>query len=466
MLGHLNFQPLGLLSLAAVCKKAGHAVRLADSTKPHHVERIVSEYKPDVIGFPVITGQHLHVLKLCRQLKLRHSFNSVFGGPHATFFPDLALRPEVDAVCRGEGETALVEYLDRLQHNREPEKTPNFVTKTAGGLLENPVAPLIENLDQLPFAAWEILDEHPIAARFPVRPFMATRGCPYRCSFCYNPKIREIYRDRGHFLRRYTPERFVAEIADCRRGRKISFVYIFDDTFATDSEWLFSFCRTYQREIKLPFFVNFTANLVTADKITMLKDAGLAYVGVGLESGNEDIRRRMLCKEVTDEQLVNAAAILHRAGMAFEFYNILAIPGTSLDHDLKTLEMNVQLKPTVPDVMLYQPYPGTPLGDEAVRLGLFSGNPDDLPPTFKDRTVLAIPHATKVRRLFLLFRLLIAFGVSRKMALFLIALPLSPLYKLLSRIYEGAVKSRRIYKIRLSWKDYSTLVWNYLTSST
>jgi len=81
-------------------------------------------------------------------------------------------------------------------------------------------------------------------------------------------------------------------------------------------------------------------------------------------------------KSVTKESLYRAASLLHAFRIPFEFYNILAIPGTEFRHDLETLAMNVDLQPKVPEVLIYQPYPGTPLGEEAIRLGLLSGSPD------------------------------------------------------------------------------------------
>jgi len=262
-------------------------------------------------------------------------------------------------------------------------------------------------------------------------------------------------------VRRYSPERFVAEVAAYKKQRPLTFVYIFDDTFSTSREWLSAFCQEYTREVNLPFFVNFTAGMVTPERIAMLRQAGLVYVGVGLESGDQDIRRHILKKDVTNEELEQAAYVLHDAKIPFEFYNMLAFPGTTVDHDLATLEMNARLRPDVPEVMIFQPYPGTPLGDDAARMGLFSGNPDDLPPTFKDRTVLDIPNKKQVRRLFLLFRVLVYTRSSKGRARFLSSLPLTPIYWLANRLAEGFVKSRYIYKIRVPWRDYLTVLYHY-----
>ena len=464
LVGKLNFQPLGLLSLAAVCKAAGHSVRLADLTRPRSLFKVVEDFSPHVIGFPTVTGSHRHALSVCGHLKREFSFQSVFGGPHATFFPRMASVETVDAVCRGEGERSFVEYLERLENGNAPKETPNFVFGSHEGPKENPPAPLIQDLDSLPFGAWEILDEHPLAARFPVKPFMASRGCPFACTFCYNSALRAYYEGKGRVFRRYSPSRFVGELAAYKRRAPLTFVYIFDDTFATDLDWLAEFCALYRKDVGLPFFVNFVANAITKQRIEMLQEAGLAYVGVGLESGNEEIRKRVMNKSVTNENLRRTASLLHALRIPFEFYNILAIPGTEFRHDLETLAMNVALHPKVPEVLIYQPYPGTPLGEEAKRLGLFSGNPDEIPESFKSRTILSIPHAARVRRLFLLFRFLVLVRASNRTAAFWARLPLTPLYWLISRVTEGYIKSRQIYKIRVSPLDYVRIFYHYLKS--
>ena len=461
LVGRLNFQPLGLLAVATATKAAGHEVLLSDMTHPKQVFRDVEAFAPDVIAMPTTTGPHKQVLSMCARLKSRFEFHSVIGGPHPTFFPQIALRPEVDAVCRGEADVAFVEYLNRLEHG-DPSTAPNMAFERNGELVDNPPMPLIPDIDELPQTAWEILDPHPMASRFPVRPFISTRGCPYQCSYCYNANLQQYYKGKGKFVRRMSPGRFVSEIESYKKRAPISFVYIFDDTFAVSNDWLDEFCEQYKKRIDRPFFVDFTARLVTAERIAKLQKAGLAYCGVGLESGDETVRQEILCKKQTDEHLRNAADVFHKAKLPFEFFSMLGLPATDFEKDLDTFEMNRDLKPTVADVMIFQPYPGTPLGDKAKELGLFSGDPDDLPPTFKSRSILNFPHRDKVRRLMFLFRILVMLGASRKTAKTLASLPLTPLYWLINRLVEGFTKSRNIYRIKVPLRDYLTTVYHFI----
>ena len=462
LVARLNFQPLGLLSLAAVCKQAGHRVLLADGTVRQQVADAVDRFEPDVVGFTATTGMHRRVLELCRQLKERASFHSVLGGPHATFYSEVAAAPELDAVCRGEAERSFVEYLQRLQSGDQPGQTPNFVFGSSDRLVENPPLALIDDLDSLPFGAWEILDDHPIASRFPIKPFMASRGCPFRCTFCHNKALHRYYQGKGPLIRRFSPARFVAEVKAYKQRAPLTFVYIFDDVFATDPDWLDEFSDLYAAEIGLPFFVNLTARLVTSERIDLLKQAGLAYLAIGLEAGNEQIRREVIKKPDTDRDLENAASVLHRARVPFALNNVLAIPGTTLDHDLETLSMNIALQPDFSEAMIFQPYPGTPLGEQAKELGLYSGDPDQIPESYKSRTILNIEHGPRVRRLLFLFQFLVALRTSNRLAAWLVGLPLTPAYWLINRLYEGLTKSRRIYKIKISPLDRFRILYRYL----
>ena len=108
----LVMEPLGLMYLSASAKNNNHKTDLIFTSQ--NIEEKISEFKPDVIGYSVMTGDNKFYLDLNRNLKSRHQFLSVFGGPHPTFFPEIISQGGVDIVCRGEGEETFSELLNSL----------------------------------------------------------------------------------------------------------------------------------------------------------------------------------------------------------------------------------------------------------------------------------------------------------------------------------------------------------------
>ena len=112
---------------------------------------------------------------------------SVFGGPHPTFFPEMIEKEGVDAVCIGEGEYAMLELMNRLEQGKPADDIQNFWIKSNGTTKKNMVRPLIEDLDELPFLDRELMYEGDKDLKLSRnKGFFAGRGCPYRCTYCFN----------------------------------------------------------------------------------------------------------------------------------------------------------------------------------------------------------------------------------------------------------------------------------------
>ena len=103
----------GLPQLSSILKKHGHEVRLALSER-ENVSKIIKKWKPDIVGYSITTGLHKYYLNLNRKLKEKANFYAVFGGPHATYFPEIIKEKGVDAVCIGEGEEAIIDLINKF----------------------------------------------------------------------------------------------------------------------------------------------------------------------------------------------------------------------------------------------------------------------------------------------------------------------------------------------------------------
>lgn len=235
----------------------------------------------------------------------------------------------------------------------------------------------LENLDNLPFADRELSFAYPFVRRDPNAHFIAGRGCPYNCTFCFNRRMRDLCNDLGPAVRFRSVECVIEEIKAVRQRWGINVVYFQDDTFVLKESWLFLFLSRYAREIRLPLYCTVRADLMTRKIAAALKEAGCYRVSFGVESGVERIRTQALDKRITNDQIREAAMILRQAGISFQTTNMMGLPGEKLDDAFRTLELNTAIGADIAWTSLYQPYPGTDLGQYALDHGMIDKIPDD-----------------------------------------------------------------------------------------
>ena len=232
-------------------------------------------------------------------------------------------------------------------------------------IITNPVRPYIEDLDSLPFPDRALVYERdPIAARSKIKHFLTGRGCPYNCTYCFNHALSEIYRGKGKRFRQRSVDHVIEEIRWVRDRYPLEFVVFVDDTFVLSNEWLAEFAEKYPRQRSaLPFFCNTRANLVTAEQVRLLKEAGCHSVSMGIETGNDRIRNELLKRRMSREQILEAARLIREGGLHFTTTNMIGLPTSTLEDDFETLALNVEARPSYAHVFIFQPYPRTELGE-------------------------------------------------------------------------------------------------------
>jgi len=376
-------EPLGLMYLSAAAKNKGHEVELAVSSQD--LEAKVRTFNPQVVGFSVMTGDHQEYLELNRRLKSKQRFVSVFGGPYPTFFPDLIEQEGVDAICRGEGEEAFPEFL-RLLEKGDAFRTNNFWVKQNGQIIRNAQRPL-SDIDSLPFPDREILNSIPEVKDGPIKHFLASRGCPFSCSYCFNDSYAEIYGKGARRVRFRDPAEVVREVKEVISASPTKFVYFQDDTFTLNPDWVKSFAAEY-KSVGLPFHCHVRPNTISDAVVASLKGAGCYSVHIAAEAGNDRLRNEILKRGMTKEQIVKASDLLKEQGIRFMLQNIIGIPTGSIEEDIETLELNIRCKPDYAWVSIFQPYPGTSLGEFSRREGIYKGDFNDLRPSFFDSSSL------------------------------------------------------------------------------
>ncbi len=468
----IDYEPQGIMHLSSALKAAGHEVELAIAA--HQDPLIVArKFQPDVVAYSVITGSQRYYLTLNRQIKAElPDLFSVFGGPHPTFFPEMVQEEGVDGICRGEGEEALVDLVNALAAGGPDAAldTANWSFQVNGtqpgrSTISNPVRPYVEDLDSLPFPDRALVYERdPISARSKIKHFLTGRGCPYNCTYCFNHALSELYRGKGRRFRQRSVRHVIAEIRRVRDQYPLEFVVFVDDTFVLSEAWLAEFASAYPREIGLPFFCNTRANLVTAEQVRLLKEAGCHSVSMGIETASDRIRNELLKRRMTRRQILDAARLFHAGGLEFTTTNMIGLPTSTLEDDLETLELNIQARPSYAHVFIFQPYPRTELGEFTREHGWMVGTFDDIGEVAWDHSVLDFDRVHK-RGLSVLQRFF-AIGVEWPWTVHLIKrlmkLPDNPVFWLLNKLWKGWAIKNRVHPVRLSFREVLETAWHFL----
>ena len=469
----IDNEPQGVLLISSLLKQGGHHVSLVVATEEDPLAAAL-RLRPDVVAYTVYTGTQNWYLELNLRIKAAlPGVFSIFGGPHPTFFPEMVEREGVDGICVGEGEYATLDLLNALHRNDEGVELANpaianWWFNLGGEITRNPLRPLLTDaeLDELPFSDRELLyDAHKPSRRTKIKPFITGRGCPYDCAFCFNKSYSDLYGGKGRRFRRRSPGNVIREMQEVVSRHDVRFVLLLDDTFILQEAWLREFMGRYKAEVGLPFWCQVRANLVTEEKIALFRDAGCVSVSFGLESGNDQLRNAVLKRNMSRDEILGAAEILRRHGIAFSTNNMLGLPTGSLETDFETLELNAQCRPALANVLLFQPYPKTALGEWAYEQGWMMGTFDDLSGSLSDNTVIKFGSDAEKRQIENLQKLA-ALGIEFPWLLpvirRLIRLPPNRLFWLAYKLWKGYALKYRMFPYKMTAKEYLTSVMYYM----
>lgn len=447
---------LSVPTLSAAVKRAGHQVELIEFGRDEsRALKDVEAYDPHVVAYSICSNEIDRYLDINTRIKGRTSALSVFGGPHPTFFPDFVKRRHVDAICRGEGDSAFPRFLE--QFGSSPIKaTPNFSIKSGNGDIHESLPDrLIADLDGLPFPDREIVySKNAFLAASPIKSFFAGRGCPFKCTYCFNHAYHELYRGKGHVVRTKTVEYLLEELSSVSQKYPLAFVKFQDDVFGVKRSWLEEFCEAYPRKIGLPFMCYARPNMVTHEYARYLKEAGCFSVCMAIESGNETVRREILHRRMTDQRIIEASACLKEQGIRLYMVNMVGLPTETEQDMIRTVELNRKAGADFADASIFQPYPGTHITNKCKELGLLDDGKESFESQFTTSVLNFDPvFKSKVETIHRLFSIMVDHpwvetlypALSRRKAL-------KPFLNFIYRLYYGIHLHRRIYagKIPLS----------------
>jgi radical SAM superfamily enzyme YgiQ (UPF0313 family) len=344
----------------------------------------VQREKPDVIGFSLIfqymAPDFAKVIGALRGNNL--TAHITMGGHYPSFDYDEVLGriPGLDSVVRFEGEATLVELLDTLEASGDWRCLKGIAYRKGDEIVANPLRPPIPDLDQLPPPDRTGLDYESEA--LPTAAILASRGCPWNCSFC---SIRPFYEAQGGLLRRLRkPEAVVDEMVGLYRDRNVRAFLFQDDDFLAGGrkakDWAVQIAdglRQASLTGKVSFKVSCRSDEIEEECLRKLVAGGLSHVYMGVESGDEQGLVNMN-KHLKPAQHIRAGQILKSLGLSFDFGFMLLDPFSTFEsvrNNINFLEAFVGDGWTVACFCRMLPYAGTPLKTKLEQEGRLLGTP-------------------------------------------------------------------------------------------
>ncbi|MEZ4484013.1 MAG: radical SAM protein [Syntrophotaleaceae bacterium] len=346
--------PLGTATIAAAAKMAlGNkvAVTLVDCTLQQSAAECTSailEHGPEAVGLSISVWNRDLALDIARRLKAVAPNMVLFaGGPEVTAdFQDLAQHEELDFVLTGEGENKLVAALTSLLRGELPDGSRGAPLDSPVDLSDLP-SPYLSGILQ-PIrnggALWEL-----------------SRGCPYRCDFCFESRGSAI-------VRRFPLQRVQAEL-ELFAACGVSEVFVLDPTFNYDKnaakELLFLMAKHGHG---LRFSLEIRAELVDAELADLFAAIDCS-LQIGLQSADTEVLK-LINRDFDREEFSDKVLLLHEAGVSYGFDLIYGLPGDSLEGFLSSLDFALGLRPNHLDIFPLAVLPGTRLAETAAGLGL------------------------------------------------------------------------------------------------
>ena len=394
---------LGISYVSSVLKSGGHVTRLFVLTPQNARELLVSveEFDPGLVCFTSLATTHYLVQDFAKLYKQKHpAMFLIAGGCHVSLNPDEVIADAFDAICIGEGEYPALELAGQLEQGLKPSKIRNLWIKNGGRVEKNPTRPFIENLDRLPFpdrGMWKEYLMYP--ERIPA--ILLGRGCPFTCTYCCNHKLAKL--SPGKYVRYRSPPNVLGEIREyLAESPECKEIYFEVETIGVDIRyvrWLCSELEQFNREREqlVAFGVNLrvTPHMDCEALFDTLGQAHFTFVEIGLESGSERVRTEILKRHYSNSDIIKAAESAKRHRLRVYTYNLIGLPGETVEDFRETIALNRRIQPEVAGLSIFYPYPGTELARLCKEKGLIDERIDVRKVRERVQPVLKLPDLSR-----------------------------------------------------------------------
>jgi len=445
-IGSPEFISFGISYISSLLKNHGHQTDLLVLSSSFGkkswslINRRLHLFSPDLVCFSAVSSQYPFITKVAKHIKSHHpELFLLIGGPHVSLNAKEAISDVYDAACVGEGEYPTLELVSALDSGVPPSKIQNLWIKKDGLIEKNSQREFLQDLNDLPYPdrqMWfpALADCNP--GRFSV---LLGRGCPFNCTYCSNHALRRLA--SGRYVRWRSQENIVQEISWIHEQfSDVREFYLEVETFNVNREWALTLCERLKEfngllSSPLEFGVNLrlTAQAKIDDFFPAFKAANIRYVNIGLESGCERVRKKILKRDYSNKMVIESVNSARIYGIKVALYNLIGIPGETFSDFRETIHMNRICQPDWHFTSIFYPYPGTDLYYLCLKKGYLSEKTE----LSRERYIptLDLPGFNKkdIQRSFTLFD----YFVYRRRR---------PLIYILLRVFHAKAKSNRYFE--------------------
>lgn len=354
---------LGLLYLAAAAEKTGLTVKIIDATdgsySPLDILEIIKKSHSKIVGITAMTMNIRGAVQLSKYLKENiKDTKIILGGPHVSADPTIIKRyPFFDIGMTGEADITFPLLARKIIDGNDEGIYGLYESKTPF------------DLDLIPHPSYHLVNFDIYRKRgFWANSIMASRGCPYHCSFCSITSISKKVRFRN-------PKNIIEEMEQLYGLTKCKYFNFVDDALTIKKSFVYELLSEMKNLSFKPRWEALSrVNYVNNDLLRAMREAGCYKLCFGVESGSERIRNDIIKKNVTDEQIKIATKLCWKNGIEPDHFLMLGFPTETKDDILKTIKCPLVFKPNIFGLHITQPFPGSSLFDEAIRQGIIEEN--------------------------------------------------------------------------------------------
>jgi len=407
---------MGLMSISAVLKKAGHEVEVFIDTylRQDRFVKDIKRFNPDIVGLSILTPSVPWALNAVKRIKKETTALTVLGGIHAITTPEIINEEGVDIVCLGEGESCMEELCSALDRGLDYTAIEGLWVKKDGLIHHNAKLSTLEDIEALPYPDRALYNKYAYFHNSRFLRLLISRGCPFSCTFCYNPVLREQFGGKG-YLRRLSPESAIAFIENMinNHPRPVRHLYFADEVLWTNNIWLREFLTLYKKKINLPFTAAFRFGPIEEKDIQLMADAGAWAMGVSAETGDEQQRINLLGKHVSNDHIIEVTGWLRKYGILYATTVMFGLPGDTVADHVKRLDFYRSLHANYVWTAFFQPYPGIAL---CAHPAVIAAMPKDTKfnVTFHHNMTLDLPERDRLIRLKKIYDLCVRFPLLEK----------------------------------------------------
>ena len=369
--------------------------------------KLISEYKPKVVGISITEPNYELSLLLTNLIKQRcKDIVIIAGGVFPTLSPDIVIKEDsIDIICLGEGETALLELCDRIYDNRNFNDIEGLWVKGKKIIHKNRMAKP-HDINELPFLDFSVFDKalfyKPMQGKlYKMISIETARGCPYQCTYCSSPQLKNLYRAHcgENYYRNVKIENVIEQIHYQVEKHSPEFIFFATETFLAMNDKDFDAFIGEYKKIGLPFWIQTRFETINEYRIGALKEAGMFWLTLGVEHGDEQFRKNILKRTYPNELALQCVSTLKNYGMGASLNNMMGFPLENRKLIFETIKLNKKLFEINDklefNIFMFVPYRGSELYDLCKKNGLLPDNVYSVGNSLDDESSLNFPKEYK-----------------------------------------------------------------------